>query len=226
MLQQANVAFPYYRTAYRMIIQTHQIENVWIYIWQSTESTAELWKNIPENDNLRQQLQTIGNEKRCREKLAVQCLLAEIFPNGYQLQYTASGKPYLKHPHKHLSISHSQDLVAIAIADQNVGIDIQHTDKRLINLQSRFVGTSEYIQPTHQLSHLLLHWCAKEAAFKYLDEQGVDFTKHLHVQPFNVASAGTFLVGEQKTTQQQTLTAHYQLLPDRAWVLVKPPFSK
>jgi len=58
-------------------------------------------------------------------------LLKKIFKKKYGLKeteigYTKNGKPYLKNSKNiHFSISHSKDILVIAISNENIGVDIE-----------------------------------------------------------------------------------------------------
>lgn len=64
----------------------------------------------------------------------------------------------------------------------------------------------------HELEHLLVHWCAKETLFKVIDQEGVDFQKHLHVLPFHFKERrGCFTVKETKTDRSNSYEFVYEV---------------
>ena len=65
-----------------------------------------------------------------------------------------------------------------------------------------------------EIEHLLIHWCAKETLFKIIGQEGVDFQKHLHVNPFPYLSSGTFKGRETRTEACREYELAYQVTPD------------
>ena len=78
-------------------------------------------------------------------------------------------------------------------------------------VRHRFVREDEVAETQDQL---LLHWSAKETAFKILNRNKVDFLKHLRVLPFDMADEGSFVLQEYKTNDEEQLTVHYKVFPD------------
>lgn len=82
---------------------------------------------------------------------------------------TEKGKPYLKNLPFHISISHSSDLVAVAVSRFPVGIDVEKIKDRDLKL-CRKVCTekdNEIIKNSHNpIEDFYKIWTAKEAYFK------------------------------------------------------------
>ena len=121
------------------------------------------------------------------------------------------------------------------------GIDIEYRSERAWKLRTKFLNEKElaYFAPsdnlylagcekhtpqatqdinsqasskTSQPSTLAtLCWCAKETAYKVLQETSVDFIKHLHIKPLILSKKGIILLEETKTNQQKTVQIHYQI---------------
>lgn len=74
-----------------------------------------------------------------------------------------SGKPVVQNGH--ISISHSGDLVALAVSEHEIGVDLEETKPRHAGFWQRIFGdTVGYPE-----------WCKKEAYVKYL---GTGFCEH------------------------------------------------
>lgn len=92
-----------------------------------------------------------------------------------RLEYTGSGRPYLKGANADISLSHSDGYAACAISDSaysRVGIDVE--DKvldadRANRLAKRFFAQKELDQLAHGADFLEI-WTKKEALFKRLSE--------------------------------------------------------
>ena len=59
-----------------------------------------------------------------------------------------------------------------------------------------------------------LCWCAKETAFKSLQQVEVDFIEHLHILPFVLSDEGEMSLRETKTPLQQVFCINYQITDD------------
>ena len=70
------------------------------------------------------------------------------------------------------------------------------------------------IDQEHEVEHLLMHRCAKESLDKIIGQEGVDFQKHLHVNPFPYLSSGTFKGRETRTEACREYELAYQVTPD------------
>ena len=161
-------------------------ETIWAVkpIEQSSEHLLEL---LDRKDLYTPMLQQISTESRKQEWLSVRVLLKELLQEEKEIAYTDAGKPYLADHSYHISISHTQGFVAVALNKQYpVGIDIEYISPRVRKIRTRFMSNEEEqnICVEEEETHLLLHWSAKESLFKALGESDVDFRQCLHILPF------------------------------------------
>jgi 4'-phosphopantetheinyl transferase len=79
-------------------------------------------------------------------------------------------KPYLKGQKLHFNISHSQELVACAIAEYPLGIDIEYNDLKISYHDFTFQMTSNEIQEIQdaedKMNGFFTYWTRKEAVIK------------------------------------------------------------
>ncbi|MFS4431735.1 4'-phosphopantetheinyl transferase family protein [Chryseobacterium sp. S90] len=79
-------------------------------------------------------------------------------------------KPYLKGYDLHFNISHSKDLVACAIAEYPLGIDIEYNDPKISYHDFTFQMTSNEIQEIQdaedKMNGFFTYWTRKEAVIK------------------------------------------------------------
>ena len=85
------------------------------------------------------------------------------------IQRTDKGKPYLADGSAYISVSHSSDLIGICVADEEVGIDLQH--RRNSNVQkiaNRFFSQDEvgYLKIQENEDAFYRLWTRKEAFAK------------------------------------------------------------
>lgn len=191
---------------------------------QIGESILGLWKIEESKDTLLAMLQQrawlenilpIKAQNRLIEKLAVRVLLKELAGEEKEVLYRPSGCPYLPDKSYYISVSHTEGYAAVALNRRSpVGVDVEYFSDRVKRVCSRLMREDEYVDPKDEITHLLLHFSAKESMFKYLGYEGVDFLKHLQVQPFDVSDEGFFRMSETKTERRQNLEVYYKVGPD------------
>lgn len=189
-------------------------------VWKIEESSGELLSLLEQSAEYLPFLQRMRTEKRRREWLASRVLLKELAGQELSIAYHEDGAPYLPDSPFSISISHTDGFAAVQLQEQAVGVDIEYRSNRVIKIRSRFMSPEEYasIDADHEAEHLLIYWCAKEALFKLIREQDVDFIKHLHVEPFAYSSSGEIKVLETRTSERRSFTLNYEVFPD--YVLV------
>lgn len=185
-------------------------------IWRMDESWNELCHAIHNQALCQEAKIRFKSLHRRIEWLSVRLLLQELLPYPTSIAYKPSGRPYLVNTPLHISISHTLGYVAVLLHQQPVGLDIEQYGQRVHRITSRFIRNDEVINPYlgEDTWSLLLHWSAKEALFKYLDTEGVDFVNHLQVYPFIPQAEGSFKAQETKTEQKRTFTIQYLLCQD------------
>lgn len=122
--------------------------------------------------------------KREIEKAGVQYLLKQLLKtSGFELNYTAERKPFLRNRPEHISISHSHDKLAIIInTSEPTGIDIELMRDKVKNIQHKFLNESELLLADNNVDKLLTYWAAKEALYKVYGLKEVEFSLHLFVE--------------------------------------------
>lgn len=183
-------------------------------IWKVEESRDELLCMLSHHEWI-QNIYTVKSESRILEILAARVLIKELTGEEKEVYYNASGKPFLSDESYHISVSHTKGYVAVAInREKLVGLDIEQVSEKIRRVQSRVIAENEYIDVENELIHLLLHWSAKEAMFKFIDVEGVDFLKHLFVDRFEPKDRGMFCSSETRTEDKHRFRAFYQVEKD------------
>lgn len=198
-----------------MLYYDRQFDKGWrIAVWHVTEDLEELLYMLPDDESVRNEArERFKSESRILEWTAVRVLLYDMLDRQVQISYDDDGAPHLPdYEGLDISISHTKDYVAIALAEHGeIGIDIEHVGERVKKVASRFIRDDEQAEST---TELLLHWSAKETAFKMLHRRKVDFLKHLKVTPFEAGEEGVFQLQELKTDDEQTFDINYKVFPD------------
>ena len=130
-------------------------------------------------------LSGIKHEFRREQFLAGRTLIKSLAKlPGTDIDYDPHGAPYfLKHPERCISLSHSDEMVAVAHSSQNIGIDIQKYSPKIARIVPKFMTPKEIELAAQTDEDTFAHftWSAKEAMFKAYREGGIDFRKHLFV---------------------------------------------
>lgn len=183
-------------------------------IWKMDETTDELLNLFPpvfrsEADRF---LKNIRSERRAKEWLSTRILLKKLLGELKIILNMDDGKPYLADQSYHISISHTQNHAAILLHEIfPVGIDIEMISDRVEKLAYKFISENEFIDTKQKLTHLLLHWSVKECMFKLINEQGIDFKKHLQVHPFTPSISGEITATETRTDENKTYKLNYEV---------------
>ena len=190
-------------------------------LWRLAEDSETLCGFFPEKSKgvCEKAVGGITAEKRRRERLAARLLLLRLGQTG-DIVYDRHGKTGIFDESVHISISHTQGWVVVAVADRPVGIDIETWGKRALKVSERFLGMEERemlkCDVPDDVATLL--WSAKESMFKILGIEGVDFARHLSISPFRYTpssgEARCFEAEEFRSGQNRHFRIYYICLPD------------
>lgn len=186
-------------------------------VWKIEESSEELLSMLEQSSEYLPFLQQIKTEKRRQEWLASRVLLKELAGEELLIAYHDDGAPYLPDSSLSLSISHTNGYAAVLLQEQGAaGIDIEYRSDRVLKIRSRFMSPEENasVGPDYETEHLLVHWCAKEALFKMIRQQDVDFIEHLHVEPFVYTGSGELWAFETRTPERKSYVLSYKVFPE------------
>ena len=187
-------------------------------IWQITETAEELVSSLPDGEILL--VEAVGRFKavsRRAEWLAVRRLMHEVGCREI-IKYHPSGRPYFESGSFHISISHTRGYAAIALhRTLPIGVDIEQRTEKVCRVKDKFLSNEEKsFLPSEKknVEALLVIWTAKEAVFKLVDREGIDFAEHFHVSPFEVAGEHRFQAYETFTGEQTHFNCTCQIFPD------------
>lgn len=189
-------------------------------IWRITEESRLMLSLLEKKERYHSFLQKITSEKRRQEWLAARLLLKALAGREESIEYRPNGAPFIAGSYN-ISISHTKDYVA-ALLQENAfaGIDIEYRSDRALRLKERFLSPEEldHLNITDMLTHTLLYWSAKEALFKMMGQENVDFREHLHIAPFRLETEGNITASETRTEKGATFQLRYQVTPFYVWV--------
>jgi len=185
------------------IIKKYTENNCQIAIWDLNESLTELLKLGARFDS-----SNFKTEKRKKDFLVSRLLLNELELNQ-QISYNSNGAPEISNG-KHISISHSKNLVAIIISDKKIGLDIEYISEKPLKLSSKFITGNSLQDLTKEKATLI--WCCKEAVFKWYQKGGVNFIKDITITEFSVKEKGIITIQFKKkelNLNYQKINNHY-----------------
>lgn len=121
------------------------------------------------------------NSKRKNEFLGVRYLRNQLNINS-PILYHGTGKPYFSKADQALSISHTKNYIALAIAAFAIGIDVEQKDRNATQIINKFAVESEKNLCTDDTAdwHLQL-WCAKEAIYKLVELENLSFKNDIRI---------------------------------------------
>lgn len=132
--------------------------------YDRSDEMFQYLKNLNLNLN---HLQNIKNNKRRAEWLFIREIMSKNMPHGEDIIYNEHRKPRFKNSTHFLSISHSNERVAISINEnQETGIDLQYITDKILRIKSKFLNEKEQLRVDNDPLRLTCYWSIKEALFK------------------------------------------------------------
>lgn len=180
-----------------------------VLVWEVTETLEELLKEIRLEESL-MEYRKLKSEKRQKEFLGARVALKSLLGREVYVNYYEDGKPFLIDNCFNISISHSGKWIAVmAHPDHVVGIDIECIGSKMQRLYTRFLSEEEQLNLSNgeNLQQLHLAWSAKEAAYKIIGKDAVDFPNQLYIEPFEVKEKGRIITIH--TTSGRKLCFYY-----------------
>ena len=167
-----------------------KILNTHIYVWKMTSSYEDQIKNPLLNSAELISAKELKNIKRKKEFISSRIALKKIFNKELELKHHKSGKPFIKEA-KHLSISHSSNFLALAYGEENIGIDIEKPQNRMVKLMPKILSEIEYMEfkkePSIDLACKL--WGVKESILKYVGDKNLNYKEDLKVNTTSLDTA-------------------------------------
>ncbi len=162
-------------------------------VWQITETEEELMAlcSVPKDEM--EEISLIRSEAQRKQKLAVRALLNVLFEEKVYLNHHDNGKPYLENCITNISITHTDRYVAVITHDEDdLGIDIESLDRDFSVVEKKALSEEEIedLDEDKKNEQLAIYWCAKEAIFKRMSQNKVDFSEQIEVEKFNPKGEG------------------------------------
>lgn len=170
-------------------------------VWKKEEPLELLESVYLLNTHEEKEYQKISNETRKKEWLTTRILLTELLEKRSTILYTEHRKPFIENQKTNISISHSQNFVALIISsDYYPGIDVETISKRVEKVKHKFLSDDE-LEWCLTLEQLTACWSAKEAVFKIYEKE-LNF-HDMVISPFDIeANTGKIKLKVIKSTKE------------------------
>ncbi|MEG0559925.1 MAG: 4'-phosphopantetheinyl transferase superfamily protein [Muribaculaceae bacterium] len=179
-----------------------------IYQWRINESVDDLRYMCLHRGIDIEEIDNVTAKSRQAEMLTERLLLQLIFGKNVTLIHNADGAPCVLESDYNISITHTSGIVCVAThPTQRIGIDIEQIRTRVIKVRNKFLNDHEkqWILEDDVTANLIA-WTAKEALFKIIPENEIDFKEHLQLESFTSQESGqfTFKGTDTRTTTPRT----------------------
>lgn len=124
------------------------------------------------------------NERRRNEHLAWRRIVRRELGRGVAISYNEVGAPIVDARDTFISVAHGGGCVAVAIANERVGVDIESTDRDFARASSRYMSKEELHISTDELWPAIA-WCAKEALYKLYGKRGIELRDELQIESYD-----------------------------------------
>lgn len=194
-------------------------------IWKIEEEEDELKEQLMLDESELEFLDSVTFPGRRRQWLASRVLIRKMVnpPGQILMDWNHLGQPVVLNYDFNVSISHCNEMAVALVGDRVSGIDVEKMSDKVNRIAPKFVREDEFDfikSHTHQNGYLIGLWASKEALFKLKGGGGIDFKKHLKVNPFEMDEQGIFTI-EYLKNGSQTFQMNYRWLGDHflVWVL-------
>ncbi len=153
------------------------------------KTNIKLWKVMigelspKELNNDEKKLLKLKKSNVLREQFLATRKILALENSDYIITYDPDGKPSLNAEHN-ISISHSHEIAAIAISNNcKIGLDVQLKEKKIFNIQHKFLNKSEILNigENPSIDTLTMIWTSKESIYKAIGLKGISFSKNIKI---------------------------------------------
>jgi len=196
------------------VIEQLNIGEINLHIWKIAEDEAFFIRESAAADL--SQLRHYRHPQARLQWLASRMMLLKILglDQYKKLSKNDKGKPVLEENDLQISISHSDNLVAVAFSKTNFGIDIQKFTDKIPLVSGKFIP-EETLMSIKDLPDFVkichVHWGVKEALFKADVNGSLDYRKNLILEWDNCycEDGGNFKASILRDDNSITFTAKY-----------------
>ena len=167
-----------------------------VIIWEITELETQLISMLKLSKKENTLFNSIKLVSKRKEFLVIRLILNFLNIKINNLIYNSLGKPGLKLD-KFISISHSLNILVLAVSKNEIGVDIEKERKKISLVKQKFLSRFEnnFLTKTNEDKMLTRIWTSKEAIYKIINMPGISLKKNITIKPFKVKdSSGIAIV--------------------------------
>ena len=163
-----------------------------VIIWEITELETQLISMLKLSKKDKTLFNSIKLVSRRKEFVVIRLILNFLDIEINNLIYDSLGKPLLK-LNKFISISHSLNILVIAVSKNEIGVDIEKERKKISIVKEKFLSRFEnnFLIITRQDKMLTRIWTSKEAVYKIINMPGISFKKNIIINPFKLEDSSS-----------------------------------
>lgn len=147
------------------------------------------------------------NERRRNEHLAWRRIVRRELGREVVIDYDDTGAPCVDTPNIYISIAHCPERVAVAIAEERIGVDIESRERNFLAAASRFMSEEERAL-CHDEDWAAMVWCTKEACYKYHGKRGIDLLDDIRIEYYNPTTRRIGVRFEDSSSVEVEISLH------------------
>ena len=124
------------------------------------------------------------NVRRRGEHLAWRRIVRRELGRGVAIDYNEVGAPIVDTPNTYISVSHGANMVAVAVSDSPVGVDIESIDRNFDRVMERYISPQEQTL-SDRVQWPAMVWTAKEALYKLYGRRGAQLVDEISLTSFD-----------------------------------------
>jgi len=171
-----------------LILHTELEKGLHLGIWHITETVDELISQLYLNNEEFKTLYEFRTLQRKKQWLSYRVLIRNLvkIDTIYKIYYTLNGKPFLTHPPRNISVTHSGCFSATLISENksiNPGIDLEKIETKVVRVREKFLNPTEQIRASVNPSAqtYTMFWSAKETVYKCYDNPEISLKENIHI---------------------------------------------
>ena len=163
-----------------------------VIIWEITELETQLISMLKFSKKDKTLFNSIKLVSKRKEFIVIRLILNFLNIEINNLIYDSYGKPVLK-LNKFISISHSFNVLVLALSKNEIGVDIEKERKKISIVKEKFLSRFEnnFLTMTCQDKMLTRIWTSKEAVYKIINMPGISFKKNIIINPFKLEDSSS-----------------------------------
>ena len=109
--------------------------------------------------------QAFVSQRRREEFLSWRTLLYDYLQQQVEIAYHAGAPIVVSDDNINIGVSHTVDMVAVAVSDRACAVDIERIDRDVERISERFFTASERLLAQNNIARVTI-WCARECYYK------------------------------------------------------------